>query len=170
MTSHGSHGVSNHRQLECLFNSLLRLMTKKTYKPFIAGPIFGVFGDGGGGGVVGHQGVIKNFPRNVTIIRNLVSLNFARDMEPMVGYIRLAKIYISYLYTYLYVTFCCFSNKAVNKRVNTYAGKLEFRWSTWIMYFVFIVHAWSHENWNIRKCADIWKDSRTVPQVSHPNE
>ena len=30
VTSHERHGVSNHRQMECLFNSLFRLITKKT--------------------------------------------------------------------------------------------------------------------------------------------
>ena len=42
----GRHGISNHRQLNCLFNSLLRVATKKIVKlretgPFMEGPVAG---------------------------------------------------------------------------------------------------------------------------------
>ena len=32
MTSHEHHGVSNHRHIDCLLNSLFKLATKKTPK------------------------------------------------------------------------------------------------------------------------------------------
>ena len=39
--SNGRHDVSEHRQLHCLFNSLMRLTTKKTSKCRINGPVWG---------------------------------------------------------------------------------------------------------------------------------
>ena len=35
VTTHGHHGVSNYQQIDCLFNSLLKLASKKTSKPRI---------------------------------------------------------------------------------------------------------------------------------------
>ena len=39
--SHAHHGVTNHRQLDCLFNGLFRVIIKKTSKLRIEGPLFG---------------------------------------------------------------------------------------------------------------------------------
>ena len=39
--SHGHHGVQNHWLLNCMFNSMFKVITKKISKPCITGPLRG---------------------------------------------------------------------------------------------------------------------------------
>ena len=41
VTSHGSHGVPNHRQIDCMFSSLFEIATTKRVKHCITDPLWG---------------------------------------------------------------------------------------------------------------------------------